>query len=154
MATKLPFDAFEYYLSLGPSRSYQAVANHHEVSKRTVTNRALKESWQKRVSQIEHEARERVNQKASETLEQMTERHLKQLRAVQGRAIEALRAMPLNTAMEAVRAIGLAQREERAIRCGPENDGDDVEAIIRREYERWMVRADDDAEEGDNHDAR
>ena len=28
MATKLPFDAFEYYFALGTDRSYKAVADH------------------------------------------------------------------------------------------------------------------------------
>ena len=37
---KLPIDAFEYYFSLGTERTYQAVADHYEVSK--ADNRIIK----------------------------------------------------------------------------------------------------------------
>ncbi len=37
MSGKIPPDALEYYLVLGPDRSYQKVADHYGVSKRAVT---------------------------------------------------------------------------------------------------------------------
>ena len=36
MTRRIPDDAFEYYVSLGPDRSYQSVADHYEVTKRGV----------------------------------------------------------------------------------------------------------------------
>jgi hypothetical protein len=94
MRSRLPQDAFTYYVSLGPDRSYAAVAEYFRVDKRTVTRRAASERWQEQVTEIENAARKNVQQKLGTTLEDMNERHLKILRVVLGKAIEALRAMP------------------------------------------------------------
>ena len=141
MAGKLPTDAFDVYMSLGPGRSYQAVADHFGVSKRAVTNRATKEHWQQRAAVIEAKARQGAEQRLVETLEDMNTRHLKSLRVVQARAIEALRAMPLQSAIEAVRALDIGIRQERLIRGEPsERTAVQLEEIIRNEYSRWMTR--------------
>ena len=108
MASKLPFDAFDHYLSLGPSRSYQAVAEKYGVSKRAVVDLAKKEQWQTQVAEIEAKARENTNQKAVETLEEMAERHLKVCRVIQHKALEALKAVPLTTAMGKLMGVSVA----------------------------------------------
>ena len=46
MNRKLPSDSFEQYFSMGPGRSYRAVAERFNVSKKTVTALATKENWQ------------------------------------------------------------------------------------------------------------
>ena len=46
--TKLPHDAFSYYVSLGPGRSYTQVATKYGVSKRAVTFKAGKATLQAR----------------------------------------------------------------------------------------------------------
>ena len=139
MRGKLPFDAFEYYYSLGANRSYQIVADNFGVTKRAVTKRAIKERWQDQIAEMEAEIHENVAQQTKETIEQMMNRHLRQLKAIQGRAIEALRAMPLNTSMEAVRALGLAMKEERVMRGEPVDSATkSVEEIIKREYRDWL----------------
>lgn len=146
MAKKLPKEAFEHYVSLGPDRSYQAVADHYGITKRAVTNRAAKEGWQERVAEIETKARRNAEQRLVETLEDMNSRHVKSLRIVQARALEALRNMPLETAMEAVRALEIGIRHERLIRGEPsERTAVQVEEVIRREYSRWMVTGADEA---------
>lgn len=150
MGNRVPVDGFEYYYSLGESRSYQAVAEKYGVTKRAVCNVAAREKWQEQVTDRDRQVRENLGKRCMESLDDMTQRHLKQLRVIQHRAVEALRSMPLTTAMEAVRALGLAIKEERAVRCGPDNEGDDIEAIIKREYERWMVPADADEKGGDD----
>ncbi len=145
MAGKLPQDAFEVYMGLGPDRSYQTVADHFGVTKRAVTNRATKERWQQRAAEIEAKARQGAEQRLVETLEDMNTRHLKSLRIVQARALEALRAMPLQSAMEAVRALDVGIRQERLIRGEPsERTAVQVEELIRREYSRWMTVDDPD----------
>ena len=53
MAKKIPTDAFDYYFSLGPSRSYQAVAEKYGASKRAVVGVAKRENWQKRLLEVE-----------------------------------------------------------------------------------------------------
>ena len=140
MATKLPNDAFDYYVSLGPGRSYETVAEQYGVSKRTVTKRASREGWQKRLTDLEAQARHNAEQRTLESLEEMNVRHLKSLRVIQARALEALRNMPLATAMEAVRSLDLAIRQERLVRGEPsDRTSVSVEEVIRREYDRWMV---------------
>ena len=45
MTKRIPDDAFSFYASLGPTRSYQAVADRYWVSKRAVVKHAAKEKW-------------------------------------------------------------------------------------------------------------
>lgn len=140
MANRIPPDAFHYYLGLGPERSYQSVANRYAVSKRAVTKLATRDRWQDRVVELERKAREGAEQKALESLEAMNLRHLRSLKVVQGKALEALRSMPLSTAMEAVRSLDMAIRQERLIRGEPsDRTAISVEDVIKREYQRWML---------------
>ena len=153
MTHKIPADAFHYYISLGVGRSYQAVADKYGVSKRAVTRRAVQENWQARAAELEAKARRNADQRAVETLKEANNRHLKLLRLVQTRAIEALKAMPLSTAMEAVRALDLTIRQERVLLGEPsDRTAVSVEDVIRREYERWMVPEDTNGEDADGGD--
>jgi len=68
--------------SLAASRSYQAVAERFGVTKRAVTNLAKRENWQKRLLQVEAEARERLDQKKVNAQEAVKDRHLRALRMV------------------------------------------------------------------------
>lgn len=114
MSGKLPSDALGFYISLGPSRSYAAVASHFGVAKRTVTRQAAKEDWPGEIERIEAEARTRTREAAVETLAQMNERHLKVLKIVAGKALETLRQTSLGSGAAAVRALDLVLRHERA----------------------------------------
>jgi hypothetical protein len=142
---KIPHDAFYHYVGLGPARSYQRVAEHYGVTKRAVVNVAAREGWQEQAAELERKARQRANDRAEESLEAMTGRHLKSLRVVQAKALEALKAMPLDSAIAAVRALDTGIRQERVIRGEPgERSAVSLEETIRREYERWMDVAGDD----------
>ncbi len=144
MSGKIPPDALEFYLALGSDRSYQKVADHYGVSKRAVTKLATRVGWQSKVIELERKAREGAEKRALESLEGMNLRHLKSLKIIQGKALEALRSMPLATAMEAVRALEMAIRQERLIRGEPsDRTAISVEEVVRREYERWMVPEED-----------
>ena len=148
MNRKLPANAIEYYVSLGPQRSYEAVAEHFRVSKRAIVNRAKRENWQRKVAELEAKAKTASEKRAVESLEEMNERHLKSLRVIQGRALEALRSIPLESAMDAVRALDIAIRHERVIRGEPsDRTAINLEDVIKREYERWMGDQGDDEEE-------
>ena len=88
---------------------------------------------------IEEEANARTDEKLTETLEQMNERHIKMVKLIQKKALEALKTMPLNTAIEAVRSLDSAIKQERLIRGEPtDRAAINVEDVIRREYDRWM----------------
>jgi hypothetical protein len=90
---------------------------------------------------IERQARERSDQKAVETLEAMKTRHMKTCQAVLGRALEALKAMPLDRAMDAVRAIDMVLKQERAIRGADSEDasGKTIEEITRKEIRELLT---------------
>lgn len=137
---KIPADAFDFYFSLGPSRSYQAVADRYGVTKRAVTGLAKRENWQRRLVEVEAEARARADRKKVDSLEAVTERHLKALRVVFAKGLEALRNMSIDSPADAMRAIQLAIREERLALGEPsERTAVSVEDLVRSEYERWML---------------
>jgi hypothetical protein len=136
---KLPPDAFSFYFSLGPGRSYQEVAKKFEVSKRAVSNLAERENWQARLADLDRKARDKADEKALETLDEMNERHLKVLRFIQGRAIDTLKSMSLDSAMDAIRAYAMSLDKERMIRGEPtDRNVLTVEEICRDEYARWL----------------
>jgi hypothetical protein len=138
--SKLPADAFTYYTSLGPDRSYAAVASFFKVDKTTVVRRAKVEGWQQRLATLERKAQQNVQSKLETSLTEMNERHLKILRAVLGKAIETLRAQPMRTAADAVRAIEMCVKNERVILGEPsEREAIDIETVIKREYQRWLL---------------
>ncbi len=155
MNRKIPQDAFGYYWSLGPERSYQAVADHFDVSKRAVTKVAARENWSQRIVEIEKKAHERTDEKLAESLEQMNERHIKVCKLIQRKALETLKTMPLSTAVEAVRSLESSIKTERLVRGEPtDRSALSVEDIIKKEYERWMTasESDEDLESGDDKD--
>ncbi len=151
MNRKIPPDAFEFYHSLGPGRSYQAVADEYGVTKRAVTDFAKRERWSQRLEAIEREARERSDKKIAETLEEIRGRHLKTLRAMNARALSALQQFPLNSGMEAMRAAEMVIKLERLIAGEPsERTEVGIEEITRLEVARFLEVAgdgDDDDEE-------
>ena len=155
---KIPPEAFDFYFSLGPSRSYQAVAEKYGVTKRAVTNRAKREGWQSRLAEIEAKARRQADKKHQEDLEAIHARQLQSLRFSQRRSIEKMRETPIETAAEAARILTQAIKMENVILGEPgDRTAVSVEETIRREYERWMT-TDDTAlndiadQEGENHD--
>lgn len=140
MARKLPPEAFSHYVGLGPERSYQAVADNYGASKQAVVKVAKRERWQDRLGEIERKAQQGVDKRAVDSLELMNDRHLKTLQVIQARALEALKTMPLASAMEAVRALDMCITKERLVRGEPsDRTAVSVEDTIRREYDRWMV---------------
>ena len=140
MNRKLGSDAFTFYFSLGPSRSYQAVAEKYGVSKRAVSNMAEREKWQEKLAELERKARDQAEAKALETLEDMNERHLKVLRFIQGRAIDAMKSMPIESAMDAVRAYTMSVDKERTIRGEPTDRTQIDLAEVTREEIRTLLR--------------
>lgn len=139
MKGKIPPDAFDVYLAMGPGRSYQAVASRYSVTKKSVTKRAIRDRWQERIQDIESKARERVTTKAVDTLEEMRSRHLKAFKALELKALEALRGMVLDSPADVIKALEVAVRNERIALGEPsERTAVSVEKVIEREYTRWL----------------
>ena len=110
---KIPPDALTHYLSLGPGRSYQKVAEKYGVTKRAVTKLAAKERWQEKVSEIERSAREAAEEQAKSEYEVAYKRHMKALRMVFAKGVQALNGMAIDTPADAMKAIQMSIREER-----------------------------------------
>lgn len=139
MNRKIPPEALSVYLGMGPGRSYESVARHYGASKRAVVDRAKKEDWQGKVAKMELAAREKAEAKAGHSLEEMNDRHLKTAKLIQRKALEALSRLPIDQAMDAVRALKIGLEHERLIRGEPsERSAVEIRETIRLEYERWM----------------
>lgn len=144
MTNRIPADAFEYYVSLGPDRSYVSVAEHYGVSKRAIVKRASVERWAQRLEKVEAIAREKSDVKLGDALADMRGRHLKTLQVMNMRALEALKNYSLTSGMEAMRAAEMAIKLERLIHGEPtDRSALSVEDVIKREYERWLRPAGD-----------
>ena len=153
MTTKLGPEAFKFYVSMGPGRSYQGVADHYRASKRAVTKCAVRENWQGRLDAIEEKARERQDEDLVDVVGEMRERHLVTARAIQNRALVALKAFPLTTGMEAVRAAELAIKLERVIVGEPsERTALSVEKVTKREMRDWLTTDADGGGYGEHDD--
>ena len=143
MTTKPSGDAFTFYFSLGPGRSYADVAREFGISRRTVLRRAKAEDWKGRIDRIEAEARVRIDKKVVESIEEMSERHLKILRAIQGKALATLQRMELTDAMDAVRALDLTVKAERILRGdGSDQEAERIKELHREEIQTLLVRKD------------
>ncbi len=79
---KIPPDAVTYYLSLGPGRSYQKVAEHYGVTKRAITKIAAKDRWEEKVAEIEVSAVQSAEEKAGCEVVVTYPRNMKALRMV------------------------------------------------------------------------
>lgn len=138
MNKRLPAEALAYYLAQGQARSYQAVADHFGVSKRTVTATAARERWQAQLDAAEAKSREQIGQRYAETLEQANERHVKLGRFLQSQGISALKSVASMSSADGIRAIKTGVEIERQGLGEPADPTQDIEEIIRREYQRWM----------------
>jgi len=136
---RIPEEAYQHYISLGPRRTYSAVASKYGVSRRAVTKKAGREHWQERLAKVEAAARDRFDEKLAEDLDSMNSRHLKTLRLIQGKAIEALRALPLHSAAAAARALDAAISRERQISGTPETVRASVHAHVGMTLEQLVT---------------
>ena len=140
MARKIPPDAFDRYLAIGPSRSYSALAKSLGVSKQAVVQRATREGWKQRAIEIERKARDASDRKAVETLESMNARHLKIAQAMQSKALAALQSVLINNGADAMRSLDMAVKLERLVRGEPsDRTAVAIEDLIKREYARWIA---------------
>lgn len=121
MRNRIPAEAFDYYRDLGPGRSYVLVARKFGVSVRGVTKRAVKEGWQARLLRIAAEAAAKSDEKAVGEAAAVNDRHLRVIRAIQHKALAALQSLPLNSGMDAVRALDMSVKAERLV-LGTDDD--------------------------------
>jgi len=152
MNKKIPADAYSFYVSLGPGRSYEAVAEKYGATKRGVADHAKRERWPQRIEELERRAREQADEQALESVAEMNLRHIREARFLQSKGLEGLKSgrPELLSACGKLVASGLTL--ERLIRGHATERTESVESVIRREYERWMVPADDGDAKGEPRD--
>jgi hypothetical protein len=149
--SKIPIDAFEYYVALGLERSYEAVATRYNVNKRSVTRAATRERWSERLNQIQREAQARVDEKLVGDIEEMKLRHRKLLRAMASRAAQAIATYPLVDGMQGIRAAEVAVKLERLMMGEPSDRSEALIIDVTRQEMRELlepVDTDPDDDEG------
>lgn len=146
MSQTIPSDAFDFYVALGDGRSYQRVADHFGVAKRSVTRHARVNDWPGRLAKIEEASRVKTDAKLAEGLAEMRERHLKTLKAMNARVLTAIREFPLTSGMEAIRAAEIVIKLERLIAGEPTERHASIEETMRREMDALLVYDEDDDE--------
>lgn len=144
MSGKIPGDAFDFYVGLGPTRSYQAVADRYGVTKRAVVKYSSKDRWTERLREVHEKARAESDKSLADELVEVRDRHKKMLRAMATRALTGLKDYPLRSGIEAIRAAELVIKLERIIHGDPTDRGEDsLEAITKREIQSMAL--DDEA---------
>jgi len=133
---RLPIDAFAQFVAMGPQRSYAALARQLGVTKRSVSRLAVRDQWQERLDKIESDARIQLDAKLAESIQAVNSRHVKTARLIMAKGIEALRSMPLQSAMAAVKAIEIAIKVERLVLVEPETSGAKKDAAGRQSAAR------------------
>ncbi len=137
---KLGEDAFQYYVSLGAGRTYQAVAARFSVAKCTVVAAAKRENWPERLAKIEREAQANADLKLQETVEATKLRHAKMLRAMAARAAKGLQDYPLNSGMEAIKAAEIVIKLERILMGEPsERTAIDIQKDLLKDAQTLLL---------------
>ena len=154
MRNRIPAEeAFQYYLALGPSRSYDTVAAKYGVTLRGVTKCAATHKWGDRMKKIDREAQEKTDREFAETKAETRERHLKMLRAIETRGLQAIQRLEIDSAFAGVKAIEIAMKMERLIMGEPNSHvGISVQETTRREVEMFLARIDEPEDDDDDDD--
>lgn len=139
MKNKIPKDAFDYYVLLGDGRSYQAVADHFLVSKRSVVKKAGREKWTEQLAEMDRIAQKKTREKLQESHEERNLRHWTMARAVAGRAAIGLKEFPLTSGIEAIKAAEVAIKLERLLAGDPGEVSAHVVAEASRDEVRKLV---------------
>jgi hypothetical protein len=147
---KIPPEAFDFYVSLGHTRTYQQVADKYDVSRRAIQKVADRDNWGERLDAIEREAQERAERALVDSVAEARARHLKMLKGISGRAVKAIAEHPLETGMEGVRAAEIAIKLERIIIGEPtERTEHMIAETTRQEIDRFLSPAGDTGDEED-----
>jgi hypothetical protein len=154
MRKRIPAEeAFQYYLSLGPSRSYEQVAQQFGASLRGVTKCAGKHKWSARMAKIDRDAQERTEKEFAESKAETRERHLKVLKAIEMQGLAALQKFPIDSGFAGVKAVEAAIKLQRVIMGEPSTQvGVTVMENTKREIEQFIARADEPEDDDDGED--
>jgi transcriptional regulator with XRE-family HTH domain len=142
---KVPENAFETYVAMGPERSYQALAEKLGVDKRTIVRLATKERWMERLAKIQEDARAATDKNLVIQLQEVRERQLEEARALRGLAVRAMRDLPTDKALKAAAAaFSIAWKQELLILGEPtDRHASTIEEVTKREIQTLLKRDDE-----------
>lgn len=152
MRRRIPAEeAFQCYLSLGPGRSYDLVAEKLGASPRGIRKCAAKHRWGQRLAKIEADAVERTNKEFAESKTETRERHLKMLKVIETQGLLALQKFPIDSGFAGVKAVEAAIKLERLILGEPSaHVGVTIQETTRREIETFIARVDEPEDHEDD----
>jgi uncharacterized protein YdbL (DUF1318 family) len=139
---RIPENAFETYVAMGPDRSYQALADKLGVDKRSIVRLAAKENWAGRLAKIQEDARTATDKKLVADLHAVRERQLQEARALRGWAIKAMKELPAEKALKSVAsALSTAWRQELLLLGEPtDRQASTIEEVTKRELDSLILR--------------
>lgn len=114
MRRKLPSNAFELYVALGPTRSYRTIAEQFSCDKKTVLRYARNENWQEKLRHIEAEAWARKEMTLAERMAESNQKTLEICCKLRERCLTVLEKAEFTTS-EALRGLQLAIETERVV---------------------------------------
>jgi len=136
---KIPDDAFETYVAMGPGRSYQALAEKLGVDKRSIVRHAAKEKWAERISKIQETVRAATDKKIATDMQAVRERQLQQARFLQGQALKAMKDLSPRDAVKMAAALNIGWKHELLI-LGDPTERKELPELLRNAHERWLKR--------------
>jgi len=136
---KIPDDAFEAYVAMGPERSYQALAKKLGVDKRSVVRHAAKEDWAGRLMKIQEAARAATDRKLVAELQAVRETQLREVRFLRGEALKAMKSLTPEKATRIAAALSVAWKHELVLLGDTEERATSTQEIIRSEFDRWRI---------------
>jgi len=151
---KVPEDAFERYVALGPGRSYELLADRLGVDKRTVSRAATREGWTARLSKIHEEARAATDRRLVSDLQAVRERQLKEARFLQAQALRAMKDATPKEAVKVAAALNIGWKHELLLLGDPTERSElSVEEVTKREIHS-LLTSDDDLDEWEADEAQ
>jgi len=139
VSTKLPDDAFEKYVAMGPDRSYQALAKRLGVDKRSITRLAVKEKWIERLAKIQKDARAETDRKLVGDLQVVREQQLRELRFLRSESLKVMKGLPPEQAIRVAAALNVAWKHELLLLGDPTERSNNLRERIRGECDRWLI---------------
>ena len=147
---KVPENAFETYVAMGPDRSYQALADKLGVDKRSIVRAASKEKWAERLAKIQEQARAAMDKKLVVELQEVREQQLREVRYLRSEALKAMKGFTPEKAVKIAAALAIGWKHELLLLGEPtDRQASTVEEVTKRELDSLMLRDDEEDDWGD-----
>lgn len=141
---KLPDDAFERYVALGPDRSYQLLAEKLGVDKRSIVRMATREKWTERLAKIQEEARAATDKKLVSDLQAVREQQLREVRFMRSEILKGMKGLTAEKATKMAGALSVCWRHELLLLGEPtDRQASTIEEVTKREIATLLTVVED-----------